>query len=426
MTKISIEEIEPGMLLASEMRTRQGRLLLPSGAEVTREHLKIARIWGITEADVVDGSDVSGKSRQSSLENLDPELKKALNALTEWRFACCDPGQAVIRKLKTLFKSQEAQILTRNNFRQTVDKYRGPKVDTSTKPRLPQDFCRPDLDEMVRTQAKLASLPDVFHEIVEVIKSPTSSASHIAEVISKDASISSRLLRLVNSSFYGFMSKIDTLTRAVAVVGTVEITNLTMGIAVTSSFKDIPPEIIDMKDFWEHSIAVGVVARILATQTGLPNLERVFVGGLLHDIGRLTFIQGYPSVLKEMLVWEASRPMTLHQLEKKIFDFTHARLGRGLLEEWKIPEELCSMVANHHAQYNSKDPIDLILVKTADAIAHSLGYGRSGSRRVPPFTDYDWKSTGLSMSILPSIAAQAANQIRDLTRIIIMEHKHAA
>ncbi len=425
MTIISIEDIEPGMLLASEMRTRQGRLLLPSGARVTQEHLKIARIWGITEADIADGSHAAGKSQQRSLENLDPELKKTLNTLTEWRFACCDSEQAVVRRLKTLFKLQEVQNLSRKNVREMVDRYRGPKVDASAKPRLPEGFRRPEFDEMVRTQAKLASLPDVFHEIVEVIKSPTSSASHIAEVISKDASISSRLLRLVNSSFYGFMSKVDTLTRAVAVAGTVEITNLTMGIAVTSSFKDIPPEIIDMNDFWEHSIAVGVVARILATQTGMPNLEKVFVGGLLHDIGRLTFIQSYPGLLKDMLVWEATRPVTLHQLEKKVFDFTHARLGGGLLEEWKVPEGLCSMVANHHAQNNSKDTLDTVLIKAADVIAHSLGYGRSGSRRVPPFTDYEWENTGLSMNILPSVAAQAGNQIRDLARIIVMEHDHA-
>ncbi len=423
---ISIEEVEPGMTLAGPMRTRQGRLLLPSGAEVTEKHLKIARIWGITEADVEQSPENSAGNKLITLEDLDPELKKTVNALCSWKFACCDPEQAVVRRLMRLFRSRAAMGLTRNNVRKVVDKFHGPKIHAFPRPQLPPDFTRPDIQAVVSNQAELVSLPDVFYQIIEVIKKPNSSAADIAEVISKDPSISSRLLRLVNSPFYGFMSRIDTLTRAVAVVGTIEISNLTMGISVTSTFKNIPFDFLDMNDFWEHSIAVGVVARILATQNGAPNLERVFVGGLLHDIGRLTLFCNYAQLSKDMLAWHIARPVSLNRLEQKIFAFSHAGLGGGLLKEWKVPEGLCSMVDNHHAFHKSTDSLDVLFVKTADVIAHSLGYGHSGTRRVPPLTDQEWEKTGLSVNILPTVASQAQNQIQDLVSIIIKEHNHAA
>ncbi|MFP4109274.1 MAG: HDOD domain-containing protein, partial [Desulfonatronovibrio sp.] len=323
-------------------------------------------------------------------------------------------------------RSRAVMGLSRNNVRNLVNKYHGPKAKASLKPQLPRDFSRPDIRAVVRKQAGLVSLPDVFYRIVEVIKNPTSSAADIADVISKDASISSRLLRLVNSPFYGFMSRIDTLTRAVAVVGTIEISNLTMGISVTSSFKNIPFDFLDMNDFWEHSIAVGVVARILATLNGAPSLEKVFVGGLLHDIGRLTLFCNYPELSRNMLTWHVARPISLNMLEQKIFGFSHAGLGGRLLKEWKVPEGLCNMVDNHHAFHKSTDSLDVLFVKAADVIAHTLGYGHSGTRRVPPLTDQEWDKTGLSVNILPDVASQAQNQIQDLKNIIIKEHNHAA
>ncbi|MFW6005754.1 MAG: HDOD domain-containing protein, partial [Desulfonatronovibrionaceae bacterium] len=268
------------------------------------------------------------------------------------------------------------------------------------------------------------SLPAVFHEIVRVMNDPLSSAAHIAEVISRDTSLSSRMLRLVNSSFYSFMSRIDTLSRAVTIVGTVEITNLAMGISVISRFRDIPEELVDMRGFWEHSIAAGVIARILATRTKHPGLEQVFVGGLLHDLGRLVLIRHYPEICAAMFEYSTARPSALQDLEKQVLGYHHASLGAGLLREWKIPASLQSMVGGHHDLLpEAADPA--LLIHIADILSHALGLGSSGSRRVPRINPGIWEKTGLPLSTLPSLVSQAENQIRDLMRIIVQENGHA-
>ena len=419
----SLGDIKPGMVLGADMRTKQGRLILRAGSRISAQHLKIAKIWGVTKADITNCS--AGTGPDNPLDRLDPELKKVLDALTDWKFACCDRDSAFFRKLALLFQKRIAGTLTRKNAREIVEKYRGPKILGDIKPSSKDESEKPDIEKVVSSEVSLVTLPAVFHEIVEVTGSPRSSAADISNVLSKDQSLSSRILRLVNSPFYGVMSKVDTLSRAVTIVGTVEITNLAMGISITSTFNDISSELVNMHDFWEHSLAVGILAKILATQNRMPAQERLFVGGLLHDIGRLVLLKHYSGISSKMLIYAASRPVNANDLETRCFGFSHSELGGRLLEEWKVPRALASMVKNHHSKSSMDDSGETFFVRLADVIAHGLGYGHSGVRRVPFLDDNEWKKTGMSVTDLPVLAAQAENSLRDLMRIIVEDEAHA-
>ncbi len=420
---VSLDEIKPGMTLATDMRTNQGRLLLQAGSKIQAEHLKIARIWGITQADITDDSAPTGP--ENPIERLDPELKKVLDALTDWKFACCDRESPFYRKLAFLFQKRIASTLTRKNSRKVVEKYRGPKILGDVKQSRGDESQKPHLEKLVDKEVSLVTLPDVFHEIVEVTGNPKSSSTDISNVLAKDQSLSSRILRLVNSPFYGLMSKVDTLSRAVTIVGTVEITNLAMGISITSTFNDVSSELVNMHDFWEHSLSVGVVAKILATQNKMPVQERLFVGGLLHDIGRLVLLKNYSRISGKMLAFATSRPVNLYDLETKYFGFSHSELGGRLLEQWKVPQALANMVKSHHSRSSIDDSGETILIRLADIISHGLGYGHSGARRVPPLDYNEWKNAGLSITALPVVAAQTENNLRDLMRIIVEDQAHA-
>lgn len=420
---VNLDEIRPGMILATDMRTNQGRLLLQAGSKIEEEHLKIARIWGVTQAAITKDSARTGPD--NPLEKLDPELKKVLDALTDWKFACCDRESALFRKLALLFQKRIASTLTRKNARKIVEQYRGPKILGDIKHSQSNESEKPNLEKLVESEVSLVTLPDVFHEIVEVTGSPKSSSTDISNVLAKDQSLSSRILRLVNSPFYGLMSKVDTLSRAVTIVGTVEITNLAMGISITSTFNDISSELVNMRDFWEHSLAVGVVAKILATQNKMPVQERLFVGGLLHDIGRLVLLKNYSQISGKMLAFATSRPVNLCDLEIRCFGFSHSELGARLLKEWKVPQALTNMVRNHHSRSSMDDSGETLLIRLADIIAHGLGCGHSGARRVPSLDYNEWKNTGMSITALPVVAAQAENNLRDLMRIIVEDQAHA-
>ena len=131
--------------------------------------------------------------------------------------------------------------------------------------------------DLVNDTVELASLPNVVMRAMEVLNHPHTSASAIGEIIGEDPALTTRLLRIVNSAFYGFPSRIDTISRAITIVGTLELTDLILGSSAIQVFYRLPNQLINMQGFWEHSLYSGVVARVLARYLRAPNTERCFV-----------------------------------------------------------------------------------------------------------------------------------------------------
>ena len=144
-----------------------------------------------------------------------------------------------------------------------------------------------DVSELLRGNDNIPSLPTIFYQINEAVGDPRSSMRDIAQIISADQSLSARLLRLVNSAFFGFPSKIDTISHAVTIIGTKQLRDLALATTVIQMFKGIPNDLIQVKSFWQHSIGCGIGSRLLASFQKMANVEHFFVSGLLHDIGRL-------------------------------------------------------------------------------------------------------------------------------------------
>ena len=128
---------------------------------------------------------------------------------------------------------------------------------------------------------EIPSLPMIFTRIDEAVNNPRSSLADIGRIISEDSSLTARLLKIVNSAFYSFPSKIETISRAVTVVGTQQLRDLALATSVMKLFQGIPPDLINMEAFWKHSIACGVAARVLAAHKREANIERFFVAGIL-------------------------------------------------------------------------------------------------------------------------------------------------
>ena len=129
---------------------------------------------------------------------------------------------------------------------------------------------------------------------IDLINDPDASAAEIGDVISEDPALTARLLKIVNSAFYGFPSRIETVSRAITIVGTLELLDLILAASVVKAFSGIPSELVDMDQFWEHSLYTGVTARVLAGRHRAPDTERYFVAGLLHDIGALVLYRQLP------------------------------------------------------------------------------------------------------------------------------------
>jgi HD-like signal output (HDOD) protein len=159
---------------------------------------------------------------------------------------------------------------------------------------IKSDIHKNFLDKLSKKKMRLPEIPTIVSELNEVISNPLSSAEDIANVVNKSPSLTATLLRIVNSALYGCPSKIDKVSQAVTLIGTKEIFGLAVGISVLAIFKKIPKAVINMYAFLRHSIACGIIARILAAHKNLQHTEQLFVSGLLHDLGRVLLYINFP------------------------------------------------------------------------------------------------------------------------------------
>ena len=179
------------------------------------------------------------------------------------------------------------------------------------------------------------------------------------------------LLRLANSAFYGLPSKTDSITRAVTLIGTKEISTLAMGVLAIRFFKDIPQQLINMKTFWTHSVACGIIAGILAQHKIGFTEEKFFIAGLLHDIGRLIMSMGLPRNMTYAVSQSRRGSTPLYEIEDEIFGFNHTKAAALLMQKWEFPIALKNMVRHHH------DPIGF--PRSSGIINNSHG-GHHGNR----------------------------------------------
>jgi putative nucleotidyltransferase with HDIG domain len=275
-------------------------------------------------------------------------------------------------------------------------------------------------EDIILSVSQVASLPQVFMKVEEVLDDPDSSSADLARVIEEDPSLTARLLRLVNSPFYGFVAKVETVNSAITVMGTQQLRELVLACSVLRAFEGVSSELLNMELFWRHSIACGSVARLLATLRGESNVERFLVAGLLHDIGRLVLLMERPRQFAEVLAAGQEAETPLFELEQDAFGFDHALLGSLLLKHWKLSPRLIEAVQFHHAPGQSRNfSIDTAIVHFSDVVTHALALGASGSRFVPRLDAGAWQSLALPEDKLNHVLGALDEQYAAAVRFIL-------
>ena len=276
--------------------------------------------------------------------------------------------------------------------------------------------------ELLKGYVEISSLPQVYVRLNEAVNNPRASMSDIARIISEDSGLTARLLRIVNSAFYGFPSKVESISRAVTILGTHELRALALATSVTTMFKGIPGDLVNMDSFWRHSIACGVAARILATYRRVPNAERFFIAGVLHDVGRLVMYMKIPDQSREAIMRSKEVHEPLYMAEREVIGFGHSAVGSLLLEAWKFPPGLEEAVGFHHNPNGAgRYPIEASIIHIADIIVHAMQLGANGEQFVPPLEPEAWERVGLPLSILSPALAQLENQFDDVVNTILVK-----
>jgi len=282
-------------------------------------------------------------------------------------------------------------------------------------------------EDLLKGLVQVSSLPDVYTKINEAVNNPRSSMKGISDIISDDPGLTFRLLQLVNSAFYGFPSKIETVSRALFIVGTQQLRDLALATSIMSLFKGVPEDLVNMESFWRHSVACGLTAKILATYRRCEmNVERFFAAGIIHDIGRLVIYKKIPETAREMLLRCKTNRELLFLVERELIGFDHAELGRVLVQFWNLPPSFEEVVAYHHSPREARRyPAETAVVHIADIIAHAMQFGNSGEQYVPPMDERAWELIGIPTSVLSPTIDQLEREMKDVVQLLFGKTEHA-
>jgi putative nucleotidyltransferase with HDIG domain len=231
-----------------------------------------------------------------------------------------------------------------------------------------------ELKEIVR---EIPTLPVIYLQLFQLMQDPDVTAAQLAEVISRDQALTTKLLHLVNSAFYGYRKQISTISRAVVVLGFRAVRNAALALSIFDQFKDEASSAhIELPRFWEHSIAVASICRVLAIETTLKQAEEAFVVGLLHDVGKLVAKRYFASDFEELCEHLQLHGLSWYEAERDLFPVDHAMIGRAVFRTWDFPDSIVEAIQLHHRPGSgASHPQLAALVHLANHLSYRMGRG---------------------------------------------------
>jgi HD-like signal output (HDOD) protein len=282
-------------------------------------------------------------------------------------------------------------------------------------------------EQLAQEVETLFSLPDVAIRLNDLIDQPGTSIRDLVEVVQLDAGISATVLRLANSAWYAAPAGVDTVSRAVNLIGQKALRDLVMSTSVITTFKGISAEFVDMRDFWDNSVTCGVVTRNLAQKCGIRDAERMFLAGLMHKIGRLVFYVSRPVEYRQVVQTEynneVSSEVSIVQAEEAVFGFSYAQLGAALLRAWRMPAALDEVVEYQlHPLQAPNKKVEAAIIHVAGNISYHMAPDikarfHRGEYQLT-FQEDAWASLAQERSILAEIMQNSLIQSFDLLEVI--------
>ncbi len=227
----------------------------------------------------------------------------------------------------------------------------------------------------------IPTLPTIVFELNELLQDPNTPITDISDIIEKDQAMSLRVLKLVNSAFYGIHKEVNDIGNAIVLLGFNTVRNAIVSLGVINSFSGVKSlEGFDISDFWKHSLAVAVVSKSLAEKTKIASPDSCFVGGLLHDIGKVILAQYFQDLFEK--VWNAAKRenISFYEAEKKEIAIDHAIIGAHLATNWELPESFIDVIRWHHDVRNDSESKKMILIiYLSDIIVNSYNADPDGN-----------------------------------------------
>ena len=274
-----------------------------------------------------------------------------------------------------------------------------------------QEQARSKVRARVEQSAKLPALPTVVVRIMEMMESDRTTARQLGEEIAKDQVLSAKVLKLVNSGFYGFSQPITTIPHAVAMLGFDAVQSLVMSSSVLELMEEALPGL------WEHSLGCARASAMIAEAAGLGDGEEMSVIGLLHDLGKVIVCQTLESEF--MLVQKRidKLDMLFYRAEEEVLSCHHGHIAGWLLEKWALPAKLVAPIIDHHDFRPRRDhAARTAAVHLADILVRAEGLGSGGDRRIPRLEPTALEVLGMDLAAVRGIMERMNAELADLRR----------
>ncbi len=281
-----------------------------------------------------------------------------------------------------------------------------------------------NLSELVSSVEEIVSFPEVYLRVNQLLDDPESTATQISEVISQDPGLTAQLLRMANSPIYGLSKEVDTVVRAVNIIGTKRLRYLVLATTSLKVFEGIPIDLMSMDDFWLHSLYCGLAAKSLAEKIKDLQPDALFVAGQLHDIGQLLLYSRLPDLAREAVLRSIEEPdePDLYLSEREVIGFDHAQLGAQLAKDWRWPAMLVSTIGWHH----EPEKADAFQVETAVvhiantlAVLAELNTSDSDETDAPRIHPQAWEMTGLNDDIIAPVLETMHGQFEETRAMLV-------
>lgn len=274
----------------------------------------------------------------------------------------------------------------------------------------------------------LVPLPAAYIRIRELVADPDTSFRDIAEVVTSDPALTGRVLRLANSAYLALATKVDSIEHGVRVLGMSQIHDMALATSAVGSLSKLRGDLFDVYKFWKLSIYTAVTARRLAENCLLPSPQRLFISGLMHNIGTLVIAHEMPEAYAECCARarEADRPY--HEFQRELFGFDYAEVGAELMRQWSLPDALLRPVAMHTRAIVNLDIADqapAAVVQIAATTARAASWDGTDAEPVPDYDPDAIQHTGMDAESIEQMMSEADEEIAEAISILLPQGSSA-
>ena len=264
---------------------------------------------------------------------------------------------------------------------------------------------RDKLKKIVSKIVGLPTLPGILEKMNKIVVNPETTAQEVGSLVSSDPSMAAKVLRIVNSSFYGFPNRISTVSHAIVILGFNAVKSIVLSSSIFDAFgRAKQKSAYDRSLFWNHSVGCGVSCRVIARKMGIKAEEEFFIGGLLHDIGKIILDQYLHEQFEEILAFTREEDCLIIEAEEEVLGVTHADIGGWLFEKWGLSDDLVEAVRHHHTHAPElENPRFTAIIHLGDIFTRALGIGSGGDGRMPPLDRSAWELSGFNAGTLDSL-----------------------